>query len=587
VPEYEGEIQRVLAGCYTSMAPTKRKLRQVEAAIASAERWAAVAWWRHGTPYPADELRSAWKRIMLTAFHDVIAGALIENALPGVNDMLGYAGDVVRRIIVSRQHSLLPAVAPEPDTIPLYVLNPHPHPVKAHVGGNFLRTYATALDPGPFNLYAADGQRVAHQEQGGSPVLEGKEMQPYIGFVAEVPALSARRYLVRFETPAASGDDPFVITENAEGIVVESHRWTATFDAATGTLAQLTDHTTGRQLLTDPAEVQAMDDVATAWGGMTREIFSQQVGQFSPLSPAEIGRFVGEADNHQGRAVRVIHRGPVSITVECLTIWELTQAQVQYTFYAQLSHVDVNVRLFMQARQKMIKFVLPFDLPDVQVTCETPYGCTSRATDETEHSYSRWLRMDSPGISVGVTNNGQNGFHLGPSGKLGLSLTRGAVYAAWEDEVPLNPNRSYTFMDQETVDTRFRIAIGETSEQTTQQLIPLALELNQPLEFFFAYHTPTRPDNTPQPPAPFLQIEPNTIALGALKKADQGDALIVRLYESAGQKTTAHLSLDGDERQTVDFNPHEIKTWRITQTDDGVIWEPCNLLEEAIHPQSS
>ncbi|NJL94123.1 MAG: hypothetical protein HC915_10555 [Anaerolineae bacterium] len=152
-PEYHGDIQRVLAGTYTSIAPIKRQQRQAEAWLASAERWAALAWWRYGLPYPAEELRAAWQRVMLNAFHDVLPGSLIENALPGVMDMYGYAKDTARRIVVSRQHAALPNVAPTPETIPLYVLNPHAHHVRGYVGGNFLRAYAGSISPGDFALY--------------------------------------------------------------------------------------------------------------------------------------------------------------------------------------------------------------------------------------------------------------------------------------------------------------------------------------------------------------------------------------------------------------------------------------------------
>lgn len=47
-PLVTGEIQRTAPGCYTSVAPIKRRMRQGEALLASAERWAAIAWWRWG-----------------------------------------------------------------------------------------------------------------------------------------------------------------------------------------------------------------------------------------------------------------------------------------------------------------------------------------------------------------------------------------------------------------------------------------------------------------------------------------------------------------------------------------------------------
>jgi alpha-mannosidase len=579
-PEFEGEIQRVFAGCYTSIAPIKRKMRQVEAALASAERWASIAWWRYDISYPADDLRNAWKRLMLTAFHDVLAGAIIENALPGVKDMFGYAHDVARRIIVSRQHALLPKVSPTPDTIPLYVLNPHAQTVKAHVSSNFLRSYSNQIDRGAFSLFDDNNQLIVHQESGGSPVLENSTTQPFISFVASVPAMTVKRYEIRFEEPPTKTIDEIISVEDEEDISVANKWWKASFSKTEGGLVELQDQVSGKNVLKDHVSLQAMADTGHAWGGMVRANFNQPVGKFEPLDSAELGAFVGEDNDHSGSPVRIIHKGPVFVTVECVTKWRLSYSQIRYTFYSELPQLDIDIQLYMHARQKMIKFVLPFDLPDMQVTCETPYGSTKRKADSTEHSYSRWLQLQTRDLSIGLANNGQNAFDVTDDGVLGLSLTRGAVYSAWSNLLPLDPNKSYTFMDQETLTTRFRIIAGADSHHIMGYSIPMALELNQPLEVFFVYNPPTPPENAAEHPIPFLQVEPANIIVGALKKADMENALIVRLFEAAGKSTKARIVLDDSDYKTVFFSPYEIKTWMIKRNGKNIVWHNCNLLEE-------
>ncbi len=578
-PTYEGEIQRVLAGCYTSVAPLKRKMRAVESLMASAERWAAAAWWRYGIKYPAADLREAWKRVMLNAFHDVLPGSLIEGAMPGVEDMFGYAGDVARRITVNRQHAMLPNVEPTPDTIAIFILNPHAHAMKAPIGINFLRAYVGALSKGDFALYDDTGEQVPHQESGGSPILEGNAMQPFLGFAADVPAMSARRYEIRFENSPVKVPNAPTFTEDANGITVENTAWRATFSAERGGLVQLSDKVAGRDLLKGAVGVQAMADTAHAWGGMERAVFNEPVGEFVPMTPAELGAYVGvEEDTTSGRPVRVIHHGPVSVTVECLTVWQHTRASICYTFYADLPHIDIDVRLFMQARQKMLKLVLPFDLPEVSAFCETPYGATARTADATEHAYHRWLRLGSEYVTVALANNGQAGFDVDVSGLLNLSLTRGAVYSSWD--APLDPNRFYTFMDQSQIDTRFRLIAGTDADEVTRQVIPLAHELNHPLEAFFAYHPASLPEGAPAAPPPFVEVSPSTVTIGALKQSEDGEALVLRLVETAGESVTATVTLDGEAAQSVDFTPYQIHNWRIHRQGETVVWTPCNLLEE-------
>lgn len=583
LPLVEGELQRTAAGCYTSVAPIKRRMRQVESLLASAERWAAIAWWREGRAYPAEALREAWKRQCFNTFHDVLPGSLIEDALPGVMDMFGFAADTARRIIAGSQSALLPNVAPRPGTVPLYVLNPHSAPLRGYVGANFLRAYHPAQNRGPYALYDDAGRRVIHQERGGSPILDGSAMQPFLGFVAEVPPLSARRYEIRFEDTPLPPSAPLSVSQDAGGISVQNTWWTLRFDRALGALAQATlredGASAGRDLLRGPARLVVAHDTPNAWGGIADAVYSRPLADFAPLTPAEAGAFVGQEGDERGQAVRVLHQGPVAVTVECLTGWQHTRASLRVTLYADLPQIDFDVRLHMQARQKMIKLVLPFDLPDARAWCEVPYGVAERAADTSEHSCLRWVRLDAAAGAAGVANNGAPGFDASADGTLGLSLSRGAVYSCGDENPTLDPNRAYTFMDQETIETRFRLVAGGDPAAVAQALALAALELNHPLEHFFSYHAPARPADAPARPAPFLAVEPPTVILGALKKADYGDALIVRLHETAGAPVHAELRLEGGPPLAVDLRAHQVKTLRIMRQGKQIAWEESDLLE--------
>ncbi len=580
-PVHKGELQRTLMGCYTSVAPIKREMREGEALLASAERWAALAWWRYGKPYPAQELNAAWKRLMFNTFHDVLCGSLLEDALPGVYDMYGYSGDVARRIIARSQHYALPNVQPTPDTIPVYVLNPHSMPVKSAVGLNFLAEYRPPAKKKAFALYDDHGRQVACQDNGGaSVVLESGTWQPYLGFVADVPPMTARRYEIRFEEPQTQSSSRLSVQQDEAGMTIESTWWRARFSYELAALVSLVEKDSGRDLLKAPLQMFAMQDVAHAWGGHTKADFNVPVSPFNALSPAEVGAFTG-MEGSEGPALRVIAQGDVFVTVECLVGWQHSRAALRFKFYADLPHVDIDTRLYMQARRKMVKLVFPFDLPGVKAICEVPYGTAERPADATEYPYARWLRLESPQMTVGVANNGQNGLDVSADGVLGLSISRGAVHCHW-DELPggLDTSRSFTFMDQTQIDTRFRLIAGQESAQLAEQLVPLALELNQPLERFFAYYPPTSPEGAPSVPAPFVRVEPATVILGALKKAEREDALVIRLAESVGRETKALVTLDAEPGQTVTFRPYEIKTFKLTRQGHKTLWQESNILEE-------
>lgn len=576
-PLVEGELQRTLSGTYTSVAPIKRQMREGEMLLASAERWAAAAWWRFGRAYPAAELREAWKRLMFNTFHDVLCGSLRESAIPGVDDMYGYAHDVARRVIVKASHALLPNVAPTPDTIPLYVLNPHGSALRGPVGVNFLSAYAPPPKQKAFTLYDDAGAPVAHQTIGGDNVLlDESTWQPFCGFIADVPPLTARRYEIRFEEPPVY-ESRIHVDEGAGGIRLETPFWRARFDRALGALVELVDLRSGRSVLRGPVRLMAMADVSHAWGGENRAAYNEPVSPLAALTPSAVGDFVG-MEGMEGPALRVIAQGAAWVTVECLVGWQHTRAAIRHTFYADLPYIDIDTRLYMQARRKMIKLQFPFDLRDAQVAAEVPYSTAQYPADATEYPFARWLRLDGADYSVGVANNGLNGFDASAQGVLNLSVTRGGTHCAW-NEGEVAREKSYTFMDQTQIDTRFRLTAGADRAVTADQVIGDALALNQPLEAFFAYFIATLPADAPAAPEPFLSIEPATVVLGALKKAEDADALIVRLAESAGRATEARVRMDGGPEQVIGFTPYQLKTFRIAR--DGR-WTEVNLIEEPI-----
>ncbi|MBE2266708.1 MAG: hypothetical protein IAE80_00655, partial [Anaerolinea sp.] len=111
------------------------------------------------------------------------------------------------------------------------------------------------------------------------------------------------------------------------------------------------------------------------------------------------------------------------------------------------------------------------------------------------------------------------------------------------------------------------------------QVLSAALTLNQPLEGFFSYFSPSAPENAQAVYPPFLLVEPASITVGALKKAEADDALIVRLVESLGREVVARITFEGGEVKTIPFAPFEIKTLKLTR--DGA-WTAVNLIEEKL-----
>jgi len=583
-PLHRGDLQRSFAGCYTSMAPIKRAIRRGEALAASAERWSTLAWRRRRRPYPREELERAWKAVAFNAFHDIIAGSSAEApSLQDVMEIFGGSADTCRRLRMAAQTALVPGVPPTPDTIPVYVFNPHASAMTAPVGFEFPIAYMPPSSVEPFALYDDSGRKVPCQDAGGpyerSVAIGG--WHRHIAFIAQVPPLSARRYEIRRGEAPAAGRAPLTVKETKAAITVENRWVRAKFLRASGALASLRDKRTGRELLRGAVRPVAMKDTLDAWGGEPNVNFSTPLGDFEPLSPREVARWAGE-ERTDAQALHVLFRGGVSVTVQSLVGWRRSRVCQQITLYADAPYLDANLRVHWQERRKCLKWVLPLRLRDCRAVCEVPFAAIERPADGTENVGGRWVRLEEKSgerMAVGVASDAQYAFHATAGGELGLSLVRGAVHSRFGDK-PARADEHHTYMDQGQHDFRFRILWGK-APALARALIPVAHELSLPLEPFFMYCTPTPRPGSARRPEPFLTVTPNTVVLSALKKADDNDDLIVRLYEAVGRRTRATVRIAGMRRPRVlRFRPFEIKTLRLHRTSRGIAVTPCNLLEE-------
>jgi len=124
-PVWTGEMYLELhRGVLTSQARTKQGNRRNEVLLRTAEMWSAAATLRAGAPYPGDELREAWRTVLLLQFHDILPGSSISWVHRDAERMHGEVTDAVLALI-ARAHQALGLAGDTSVTSPL-VINDSP-----------------------------------------------------------------------------------------------------------------------------------------------------------------------------------------------------------------------------------------------------------------------------------------------------------------------------------------------------------------------------------------------------------------------------------------------------------------------------
>ena len=126
-PVFEGDLQRVFTGCYTSLARIKRKAEESLACSrpgGNSGRRLVVA---DGRGVSRGEIAEAWRDHLFNDFHDILTGSCSEPAEKDALDLYGKVLETTRRLRLGAASALnRPPESARNVPVPVTVLNSNP-----------------------------------------------------------------------------------------------------------------------------------------------------------------------------------------------------------------------------------------------------------------------------------------------------------------------------------------------------------------------------------------------------------------------------------------------------------------------------
>jgi alpha-mannosidase len=555
LPVHRGDLNPFSVGCYTSQIRIKQRHRRLENELWLSEKMAAAAWAQGRLPYPAEALHAAQTDLATAQFHDTLAGTSIEPVEAAALRQMDHGLEELARV-KARAFFALAAGQPaaRAGEIPILVYNPHPFPVQAVVEAEFVQA---DQNKGPSFTWAtahAAGRPLPTQPEQELSALHF-EWRKRIVFAAELAPAQMNRFDCRLEVMPERPAPPAPITGSA--FHFQTDRLEVVINAETGWLdAYRVD---GADLLAAPAgRLLVMRDDADPWGMLVKR-FRNLEGPFELLTPEEAARFAG-VDLPALPPVRVIESGPVRTVVEALFGYGRSRAALHYKLPQTGTEVELELRVEWAERDRMLKLALPGPDPRAECRGQVAYGWEAiRATGD-EAVAHKWLAVLSGQASaLTVINDGTYGCDFA-EGELRLSLLRAPAFSAHPDAAGLHlpPDRFSPRADQGAHVFRFWLN-GGPAEARLRAIDREALAHNEPpmaLAFF--------PGGGGTPPQPFVTLSDDAIQVTAAKKAEDGDDLILRLFEPTGQPRTATLALPfAGLRREVSLGAFELQTLRV------------------------
>jgi len=555
LPVVREDLQHHAVGCYTAMAEIKKNNRAAEAMLVTGEKLAVLGSVLAGLPYPRAEFTAAWKKVLFQQFHDIMAGTSLPEHYEAARNAHGYAMETAGQALYRAAQTIAwQTPAADPDSRYLMVFNPHAWPAALDVEYDLdwperLPDGARTGEAGSI-LEDERGAAIPHQWTQASTVTGSRAR---LVFRAEVPAFGYRQFRGRRaaqQQPAAA-----VVTATERGLENEYLRVNFAPD---GSLSIL-DKQAGQQVFTGAGGARAvvLDDPSDTWSHGVRD-YSKEIGRFADAE------------------FRVMENGPLRAVVRVRSRYGRSELETDWLLYAGGRTLEARAALDWHEHQKMLKLSFPVDVQNPSPTYEVAYGHIVRRAEGEEDPGQRWVDLAGSragsAFGLAVINDAKYGYSV-QGADLRVSIARGAVYAH-HDPRKLDPRAPYVWQDQGRQTFRMLLAPHGGVWQDAG-IVRLAEQFVAPAPVVYqGVHAGRRPLS-----ASFLSVDAPNVVVSAVKRAEDGEDLIVRCYETAGRAVTATLDLGLVKRRwTGRFRPSEIKTLRVPLSG-GPIRE-VNLLEE-------
>jgi alpha-mannosidase len=544
-PVVEGELQRIFTGCYTSMSRLKRRMQRNLGELVQTEALRAATWWLRDQPYPAEELRDAWRDHLFNDFHDILPGSSVEPGELDALDLYGRSSETHRRLRLGAA-TMFSSGRHLPVTIPISILNANPGAPSVPVELEYLIDHVPKFG-GKWHarLFTLDNKEIPVQEEAAEQLLLADEWRRKICFTPSLPHVGAAHFRLEMH----EGDAP---AEKAPPMVPH------TTDAKSGLVTSL-EAGGGRRTLAGTALMPlVVEDLADSWG-MEEWSYRNVAGAFSPVT----GSF------------KTVEYGPVRQITEVAMEFQKSTLLLRTIAYAHHPFLEFRLRIQWNQQRQRLKLAIPTVFRSSDVECEVPGGTQRRPADGQEYVQGRWMviRGDAGGkpTALAVISSGQHGFDV-KGGEIRISVLRSPLYC-YQFDYPLEKAHQLKYMDQGVHEMRILLMAGDPSE-VREVVSGLADWLSAPP--YALAHLPVG-DRTPSIEE-LLSAAPGSVRMVACKRSWDGKALVVRFQEVLGEQREAaiHLRRPAISMPLI-FEPFELKTVRFER--DGT-WKEVRMIEE-------
>jgi len=495
MPVWNGELYlEYHRGTYTSQARNKRANRKSEFLLHDAEFISTYASILTNYQYPITNYHEAWKIICLNQFHDIIPGSSIG---PVYEESQQQYAELTTNVTQLRDEALQ-AISEKLDG-DILLVNPT----------SFTQQGLVFIPGDSFQRFTLKGEPVPAQQADSGLWVDAGELAPY-----SVTALQA------------TTDDRLKTAESGQSSVVSGHvlenDYLQVNINANGDITRIFDKQARREVLAPNSvanEFQAFEDRPKSWDAWDVDIFYDD--KMWLAEPAT--------------SITLVEDGKLRQTIEIKRKIQNSEFTQRISLNRNSRRVDFDTHINWMERHTMLKVAFPVDVLAPQATYEIQWGNVTRPTHRNtswdwarfETCAQKWVDLSEGNYGVSLLNDCKYGHDIHDN-VMRITLLRS----------PTMPDPMADFGEHEFKYSLYPHA-GGWNEETQKE----AYLLNDPIVVYRSKVEGRRSNATRL--SSLVTCDSANVIIETVKRAEDGDGIIVRLYESQRKRGQVQVKVGG------------------------------------------
>lgn len=548
-----GKYSEVFPGTYSSRMWVKILERKMERLICNAEKFATIAW-LFGAHYPKESLDEEWKRLFLVSFHDVISGCGVDDVYPEIKNNFLHSKKTLNRITYSSLKCISRNIKNDgnKNIKNIAVFNPLSWDVTNCVEIELKFEKGTAR----WIRLMDDEREIPYQITARRRYPDRSIEWINIVFVAEnVPSLGYKVFTIE----PAEERKKFETDLKVRNHSIENSFYKITFDQINGTVKNIYDKVNEKEIMGESNELYLESDI----GDLYYHIYNEAVKVYKNETSTE-GKKYGE---FKVRKFYVTERGPVRARIliksEYYPLrWPYRQLQKRKPLIYRYKKIDIKKEITIYNNMDRIEFRTWIDnryphcrirvkfntkVKNDRYVAETQFGAYERKTNEFYRKKKRewkekpngiypaqnWIDYGDENGGICVINDGipehevrDESIYLTLLRSVdNLSSTEAGAAIPTMDALEFRPYEFRYALYPHEGNWRDAKCFKQAYE-FDYNLLPIEIDGNDgflPKEYSF------------------LKLQPDNLILSALKKAEDGDGIIARFFETSGKSVKGEI----------------------------------------------